>query len=108
MAWQSRSQTLDLTTLDKKEEERDKYDKKVDNWLDRFRIMASIIAEKFPHCAKDLWLYESKIHKAQRQFVANAWLDYDKGFRIKMRAHPDMEWDQEDVAGYMHKMMIAR
>ncbi|KAJ1100332.1 hypothetical protein NDU88_005418 [Pleurodeles waltl] len=64
--------------------------------------------EKFPHCAKDLWLYESKIHEAQRQFSGEAWLDYDKGFRLKMQAHPDMEWDEEDVAGYMLKMMVAR
>ncbi|KAJ1151647.1 hypothetical protein NDU88_004427 [Pleurodeles waltl] len=70
--------------------------------------MACIIVEKFPHCAKDLWLYESKIHEAQRQFTGEAWLDYDKGFRLKMQAHPDMEWDEEDMEGYMHKMMIAR
>ncbi|KAJ1187413.1 hypothetical protein NDU88_004189 [Pleurodeles waltl] len=104
---------LDLTTVDKKEEERRERNRvrkarNFDNWLDAFRIMACIIVEKFPHCAKDLWLYESKIHKAQRQFTGDAWLDYDKGFRLKMQAHPDMEWDEEEVAGYMHKMMIAR
>ncbi|KAJ1210455.1 hypothetical protein NDU88_005819 [Pleurodeles waltl] len=104
---------LDLTTVDKKEEERRernrvRKERNFDNWLDAFRIMACIIVEKFPHCAKDLWLYESKIHKAQRQFSGEAWLDYDKGFRLKMQAHPDMEWDEEAVAGYMHKMMVAR
>ncbi|KAJ1104656.1 hypothetical protein NDU88_002066 [Pleurodeles waltl] len=104
---------LDLTTVDKKGEERRernrvRKERNFDNWLDAFRIMACIIVEKFPHCAKDLWLYESKIHEAQRQFTGEAWLDYDKGFRLKMQAHPDMEWDEEDVAGYMHKMMIAR
>ncbi|KAJ1137571.1 hypothetical protein NDU88_003969 [Pleurodeles waltl] len=70
--------------------------------------MAYIIVEKFPHCAKNVWLYESKIHEAQRQFTGDAWLNYDKGFRLKMQAHPDMERDEEDVARYMHKMMIAR
>ncbi|KAJ1145928.1 hypothetical protein NDU88_012211 [Pleurodeles waltl] len=104
---------LDLTTVDKKEEERRernrvRKERNFDNWLDTLRIMACIIVEKFPHCAKDLWLYESKIHEAQRQFSGEAWLDYDKGFRLKMQAHPDMEWDEEDVAGYMHKMMVVR
>ncbi|KAJ1129489.1 hypothetical protein NDU88_007857 [Pleurodeles waltl] len=104
---------LELTTVDKKEEERRernrvRKERSFDNWLDAFRIIACIIVEKFPHCAKDLSLYESKIHKAQRQFTGDAWLDYDKGFRLKMQAPPDMEWDEEDVAGYMHKMMIAR
>ncbi|KAJ1188466.1 hypothetical protein NDU88_005227 [Pleurodeles waltl] len=104
---------LDLTTVDKKEEERRernrvRKERNFDNWLDAFRIMACIIVEKCSHCAKDLWLYESKIHQAQRQFTGDAWLEYDKGFRLKMQAHPDMEWDEEDVAGYMHKMMIAR
>ncbi|KAJ1150079.1 hypothetical protein NDU88_002877 [Pleurodeles waltl] len=104
---------LDLTTVDKKEEERRernrvRKERNFDNWLNAFRIMACIIVEKFPHCAKDLWLYESKIHEAQRQFSGEAWLDYDKGFRLKKQAHPDMEWDEEDVAGYMHKMMVAR
>ncbi|KAJ1141011.1 hypothetical protein NDU88_007348 [Pleurodeles waltl] len=106
-------ESLDLTTLDKKEEEwRERYmirkSRNFNNWLDAFRIMACIIIEKFPHCAKDLWLYESKIHKAQRQFMGDAWLDYNKGFRLKMQAHPEMEWDEEDVARYMHKMMMAR
>ncbi|KAJ1189507.1 hypothetical protein NDU88_006252 [Pleurodeles waltl] len=58
---------LDLTTVDKKEEERRernrvRKERNFDNWLDAFRIMACIIVEKFPHCAKNLWLYESKIH----------------------------------------------
>ncbi|KAJ1115414.1 hypothetical protein NDU88_003638 [Pleurodeles waltl] len=104
---------LDLTTVDRKEEERRertrvRKERNFDNWLDAFRIMACIIVEKFPHCAKDLWLYEAKIHEAQRQFTGEAWLEYDKGFRLKMQGHPDMEWDDEDVAGYMHKMMVAR
>ncbi|KAJ1116835.1 hypothetical protein NDU88_005040 [Pleurodeles waltl] len=104
---------LDLTTVDKKDEDRRernrvRKERNFDNWLDAFRILACIIVEKFPHCAKDLWLYESKIHEAHRQFSGEAWLDYDKGFRLKMQAHPDMEWDEEDVAGYMHKMMVAR
>ncbi|KAJ1152467.1 hypothetical protein NDU88_005242 [Pleurodeles waltl] len=104
---------LDLTTVDKKEEDRRecnrvRKERNFDNWLDAFRIMACIIVEKFPHCAKDLWLYESKIHEAHRQFSGDAWLDYDKGYRLKMQAHPEMEWDEEDVEGYMHKMMVAR
>ncbi|KAJ1119988.1 hypothetical protein NDU88_008171 [Pleurodeles waltl] len=104
---------LDLTTVDKKEEDRRernrvRKERNFDNWLDAFRIMACIIVEKFPHCTKDLWLYESKIHEAHRQFSGDAWLDYDKGFRLKMQAHPEMEWDEEDVEGYMHKMMVAR
>ncbi|KAJ1146057.1 hypothetical protein NDU88_012339 [Pleurodeles waltl] len=104
---------LDLTTVDKKEEERRernrvRKERNFDNWLDAFRIMACIIVEKFPHCARDLWLYEAKIHEAQRQFSGEAWLEYDKGFRLKMQGHPDMEWDEEDVSGYMHKMMVAR
>ncbi|KAJ1126645.1 hypothetical protein NDU88_005052 [Pleurodeles waltl] len=64
--------------------------------------------EKFPHCAKDLWLYEPKIHEAYRQFAGDAWLDYDKSFRFKKQAHPDMERDEEDVSSYMHKMMVTR
>ncbi|KAJ1143713.1 hypothetical protein NDU88_010018 [Pleurodeles waltl] len=104
---------LDLTTVDKKEEDRRernqvRKERNFDNWLDAFRIMACIIVEKFPLCAKDLWLYESKIHEAHRQFSGDAWLDYDRGFRLKMQAHPEMEWDEEDVEGYMHKMMVAR
>ncbi|KAJ1097065.1 hypothetical protein NDU88_002194 [Pleurodeles waltl] len=80
-------QGLDLTMVDKKEEvkrERNRIstERNFDNWLDAFRIMVCITVEKFPHYAKDLWLYESKIHNAQRQFVRDAWLDY-KGCRLK-------------------------
>ncbi|KAJ1084472.1 hypothetical protein NDU88_004619 [Pleurodeles waltl] len=104
---------LDLTTVDRKEEERRernrvRKERNFDNWLDAFRIMACIIVQKYPHCAKDLWLYESKIHETQREFTGDAWLDYEKGFRLKMQAHLDIEWDEEDVTGYMQKIMIAR
>ncbi|KAJ1118851.1 hypothetical protein NDU88_007038 [Pleurodeles waltl] len=104
---------LYLTTEDKNEEEtrernRVRKEKNFDNWLAALRIMACIIVEKFPHCPKDSWLFESKINEAQRQFAGDAWIDYNNGFRLRMQTRLDMEWDEEDVAGYMHKMMIAR
>ncbi|KAJ1129492.1 hypothetical protein NDU88_007860 [Pleurodeles waltl] len=45
---------LDLTTVDKKDEERRernrvRKERNFDNWLDDFRIMACIIVEKFAH-----------------------------------------------------------
>ncbi|KAJ1131309.1 hypothetical protein NDU88_009647 [Pleurodeles waltl] len=104
---------LDLTVCDKKDDDRrerkrDRKERNFENWLDAFRIMACIIVEQFPHSAADLWLYESKIHEAHRQFPGDAWLEYDKSFRLKMQAHPEMEWNQEDVSSYIHKMMVAR
>ncbi|KAJ1198453.1 hypothetical protein NDU88_002294 [Pleurodeles waltl] len=70
--------------------------------------MACVIVEKFPRCAADLRLYESKIHEAHRQFPGDALLEYDKSFRLKMQAHPEMEWNEEDVSSYTHKMMVAK
>ncbi|KAJ1206301.1 hypothetical protein NDU88_001708 [Pleurodeles waltl] len=104
---------LDLTVCDKKDKdmrERKKVRKErnFENWLDAFRIMACKIVEKFPRCAADLWLYESKIHEAHRQFPGDAWLEYDKSFRLKMQANPEMEWNEEDVSSYIHTMMVAR
>ncbi|KAJ1115393.1 hypothetical protein NDU88_003617 [Pleurodeles waltl] len=104
---------LDLTICDKKEDDRRerkraRKERNFENWLDAFRIMACVIVEKFPRSAADLWLYESKIHEAHRQFSGDAWLEYDKSFRLKMQAHPEMEWNQEDVSSYIHKMMVAR
>ncbi|KAJ1204732.1 hypothetical protein NDU88_000170 [Pleurodeles waltl] len=104
---------LDLTVCDRKDEDRRerkraRKERNFENWLDAFRIMACVIVEKFPRCAADLWLYESKIHEAHRQFPGDAWLEYDKSFRLKMQAHPEMEWNQEDVSSYIHKMMVAR
>ncbi|KAJ1201059.1 hypothetical protein NDU88_004875 [Pleurodeles waltl] len=104
---------LDLTVCDKKDEGR--HDRKragkesnFENWLDTFRIMACVIVEKFLRCAADLWLYKSKIHEAHRQFPGDALLEYDKSFRLKMQAHPEMEWNEEDVSSYIHKMMVAK
>ncbi|KAJ1160955.1 hypothetical protein NDU88_001444 [Pleurodeles waltl] len=64
---------LDLTVCDKKDDDRRerkraRKERNFENWLDAFRIMACVIVEKFPHSAADLWLYESKIHEAHRQF----------------------------------------
>ncbi|KAJ1134907.1 hypothetical protein NDU88_001353 [Pleurodeles waltl] len=52
---------LDLTMCNKKEDDRReraqvKKERNFNDWLDAFRIMACLIVEKFPHCAKDLWL----------------------------------------------------
>ncbi|KAJ1190077.1 hypothetical protein NDU88_006816 [Pleurodeles waltl] len=104
---------LDLTVCDKKDDDRRerkraRKERNFENWLDAFRIMACVIVEKFPRSAADLWLYESKIHEAHRQFSGDAWLEYDKSFRLKIQAHPEMEWNQEDVSSYIHKMMVAR
>ncbi|KAJ1119152.1 hypothetical protein NDU88_007338 [Pleurodeles waltl] len=87
---------LDLTVCDKKDDDRRerkraRKERNFENWLDAFRIMACVIVEKFPLSAADLWLYESKIHEAHRQFPGDAWLEYDKSFRLKMQAHPEME-----------------
>ncbi|KAJ1146364.1 hypothetical protein NDU88_012641 [Pleurodeles waltl] len=38
----------------------------------------------------------------------NAWLEYDKSFRLKLQAHPEMEWNEEDVSSYIQKMMVAK
>ncbi|KAJ1160367.1 hypothetical protein NDU88_000869 [Pleurodeles waltl] len=104
---------LDLTVSDKKDEDRRerkkvRKERNFENWLDAFRIMACVIVEKFPRRAVDLWLYESKIHEAYRQFPGDAWLEYDKRFTLKMQAHPKMEWNEEDVSNYIHKMMVPK
>ncbi|KAJ1103457.1 hypothetical protein NDU88_000880 [Pleurodeles waltl] len=104
---------LDLTVCDKKDEDRRerkrvRKERNFENWLDAFGIMACVIVEKFPRCAADLWLYESKIHETHHQFPWDAWLEYDKSFRLKMQAHPEMEWNEEDVSSYIHKMMVAK
>ncbi|KAJ1196786.1 hypothetical protein NDU88_000650 [Pleurodeles waltl] len=104
---------LDLTTCNKKEEDRRerkraRKEKNFENWLGAFRIMACVIVEKFPRCAADLWLYESEIHEEHSQFPGDAWLEYDKNFRLKMQAHPEMKWNEEDVSSYIHKMMVAK
>ncbi|KAJ1138744.1 hypothetical protein NDU88_005125 [Pleurodeles waltl] len=52
-----------------------KKERNFDNWLDTFRIMACVIVEKCPHCAKDLCLFKSKMYEAYRQFAGEAWLD---------------------------------
>ncbi|KAJ1210496.1 hypothetical protein NDU88_005860 [Pleurodeles waltl] len=52
---------LNLTTLNKRKEDRREWykirkERSFDNWFKAFRIMACIKVEKFPYCAKDLWL----------------------------------------------------
>ncbi|KAJ1196086.1 hypothetical protein NDU88_005346 [Pleurodeles waltl] len=95
---------LDLTICDKKEE--DRRERNFENWLRAFRIMACVIVEKFL-CSGPM-VHESKIHEVHRQFPGDAWLEYDKSFRLKMQAHPKMEWNEEDVFSYIHKMIVKK
>lgn len=54
-------------------------------------------------------LYEQKVHVAQQKFRGGeAWLKYDEGFRAKMQTWPIIDWDHQNVVGFVECMVTAR
>ncbi|XP_069058904.1 uncharacterized protein [Pleurodeles waltl] len=64
------------------------------NWTTGFCAYASVICERQPTLAPQLFAYMRLICGAERDFSGNAWLQYDAKFRWLKALDPEMAWDE--------------
>ncbi|KAJ1156577.1 hypothetical protein NDU88_009295 [Pleurodeles waltl] len=90
-------------TVPTKEVEKHKWKRKVkpeesiDNWLEVFAMLSTVIMERFPEKGPALCKYNRVIYKEYTRNGGTGWLNYDREFRQKMEQAPEMAWDCREI-----------
>ena len=66
-------------------------------WMEAYTIYVHTLIQVAPHRALELLAYQALIVEANRRFVPEGWLDYDRQFRLAASADPSKKWDTLDV-----------
>ena len=61
-------------------------------WVERFSVMAALLATRFPHKAAELFAYQASIVRAERNFDDGRWVAYDRCFRREALAQKNLDW----------------
>ena len=61
----------------------------ISQWVERFSLMAAVIATRFPHKAPELFAYQATIVRAERNCEAGRWVAYDRQFRREALSRKD-------------------
>ena len=66
----------------------------ISQWVERYSLMAAVMATRFPHKAPDLFAYQASIIRAERNYEAGRWVTYDR------LARRDLNWSTPDPRLY--------
>lgn len=69
----------------------------ISQWVERYALMAAIIATRFPHKAPELFGYLITIVRAERNYEAGRWVLYDRQLHWRALARKDLNWSVMDV-----------
>ena len=72
----------------------------ISQWLERFSVMASILATRFPEKAPELFAYQASIIRAERNYEGKQWVAYDRQFRREALARKDLNWSVPNLRLY--------
>ena len=75
----------------------------LDKWLTSFGIYASVVVEKFPHKASQLFAYQRIIREASQKFKGLAWYSYDIAFRKLAAKNPALNWGERHLQLWLDK-----
>ncbi|KAJ1160126.1 hypothetical protein NDU88_000628 [Pleurodeles waltl] len=94
-------------TVPSKEVEKHKWkrtvkpEESIDNWLEAFAMLSTVIMEKFPEQGPALCKYNRVIYEEYTRNGGTRWLNYDREFRQKMEQTPEMAWDCREIELWM-------
>ncbi|KAJ1123130.1 hypothetical protein NDU88_001603 [Pleurodeles waltl] len=97
-------------TVPSKEVEKHKWKRKVkpeesmDNWLEAFAMLSTVIMEKFPEQGPALCKYNRVIYEEYTRNGGTGWLCYDREFRQKMEQAPEMACDCREIELWVQYM----
>ncbi|KAJ1147023.1 hypothetical protein NDU88_013274 [Pleurodeles waltl] len=97
-------------TVPSKEVDKHKWKRKVkpeesiDNWLEAFAMLSTVIMEKFPEQGPALCKYNRVIYEEYTRNGGTGWLNYDREFRQKMEQAPEMAWDCREIELWVQYM----
>ena len=72
----------------------------ISQWVERFSLMATILATRFPLKAPEFWAYQATIVRAERNYEGTRWVAYDRQFRREALARRDLNWSVTDTRLY--------
>ena len=72
----------------------------ISQWLERYSLMAAVLATKFPEKAPELFAYQPTIVRAERNYEGKCWVSYDWQFRREALARKDLNWSITDPRLY--------
>ena len=64
----------------------------ISQWLERYSLMAALLATRFPDKAPELFSYQATIVRAERNYEGKRWVTYDRQFRREALARKDLNW----------------
>ncbi|XP_060635367.2 uncharacterized protein [Anolis sagrei] len=109
-----RGEYIDLFSLlfrepDESDDEENMKKREIDqifpNWLNGFMIYAVVITKAYPTRGCSLFKYLNIIHNTYVDYSGNAWLLYDKRFRMAAARNPTLRWDL--IEGYLWMQVIT-
>ena len=69
-------------------------------WVEKFSIMAALIASRFPQKAPELFAYQASIVRAERNFADRRWVAYDRCYRREALAQKSLDWSMPNARLY--------
>ena len=69
----------------------------ISQWVERYAVMAAVLAARFPTKAPELFGYLATIVRAERNYEAGRWVSYDRQFRREALARKDLNWSVTDT-----------
>ena len=72
----------------------------ISQWLERYSLLAAVLATRFPEKAPELFAYQATIVRAERNYEGKRWVSYDRQFRREALARKDLNWSVTDSRLY--------
>ena len=72
----------------------------ITTWVEKFSLMAAILATRFPEKAPELFAYQASIVRAERNFEGRRWVTYDRCYRREALATKDLNWSAPNLRLY--------
>ena len=69
-------------------------------WVERFSLMAVVLATRFPEKASEFFAYQATIVRAERNYKGSRWVSYDRQFRWEALSRKDLNWSVTDPRLY--------
>lgn len=69
-------------------------------WIEKFSVMAALLASRFPEKAPELFAYQASIVRAERNFDGCRWVAYDRCYRREALALKNLNWSVPNARLY--------
>ena len=69
-------------------------------WVEKYSVMAALLASRFPEKALELFAYQASIVRAKHNFVDRRWVAFDRCFRREALTPKNLDWPVPNACLY--------